>query len=78
MIYGSREQDRTIAYSAKQNARDEKRKEFLAYCLKQYDFILTIIDRLEFPDCREYGDIYQLLHQVSKYFFEFVEFIDLT
>ncbi|VDM95696.1 unnamed protein product [Thelazia callipaeda] len=59
--------DRNIAYRGKIKARNENRKEFLLNCPKQYDFILALIDHLEYPDQPNYSDIYKLLDQVSVY-----------
>uniref|UniRef100_A0A915Q6Q9 Protein kinase domain-containing protein n=1 Tax=Setaria digitata TaxID=48799 RepID=A0A915Q6Q9_9BILA len=58
--------DRDIAYRGKVKARNEGRKEFLANCPKQYDFIMALIDRLDFPDLPNYSDIYKLLDQVRE------------
>uniref|UniRef100_A0A8R1TMD2 Protein kinase domain-containing protein n=1 Tax=Onchocerca volvulus TaxID=6282 RepID=A0A8R1TMD2_ONCVO len=58
--------DRNIAYQGKMNVRNEERKEFLANCPKQYDSIMTLIDRLDFADQPNYDDIYKLLDQVRE------------
>ncbi|VDM23289.1 unnamed protein product [Wuchereria bancrofti] len=47
-------------------ARKEGRKEFLMNCPKQYDFIMALIDRLNFADQPNYNDIYKLLDQIRK------------
>ncbi|VDO68439.1 unnamed protein product [Onchocerca flexuosa] len=55
--------NRNIAYQGKINVRNEERKEFLANCPIQYDSIMELIDRLDFADQPNYGDIYKLLDQ---------------
>uniref|UniRef100_A0A0R3S6H4 Site-specific DNA-methyltransferase (adenine-specific) n=1 Tax=Elaeophora elaphi TaxID=1147741 RepID=A0A0R3S6H4_9BILA len=62
--------NRNIAYQGKIKARNEGRKEFLANCPNQYDFIMAIIDRLNFADQPNYSDIYKLLDQVPFGAFE--------
>ncbi|KAL3986175.1 Protein kinase domain family protein [Acanthocheilonema viteae] len=58
--------DRNIAYEGKIKARNEGRKEFLTNCPKQYDFIMALIDRLNFADQPNYNYIYKLLDQVRE------------